>query len=68
MDRLGRPATSGFIASDSTTIKVDINNKGNPVTLFITERLTFSNTDKLEISRLLITSASPTASVRIFLV
>ncbi len=67
IERLGRPGTSGFISSDSTTIKVIINTKGNPVTLFITEKLTISNTDGFSISRLFISSTSPTASVRIFL-
>jgi len=65
--KLGRPATAGFISSDSTTIKVDINNKGQLIQVFITEKLTFSAAEHLLIRKLQISSASSTASVRVFL-
>jgi len=65
--QLDHPATSGFILSDTQTIKVDLNNKGSPITLNAGERFTLSPLDPFEIQKIRITSASVTAGVRIFM-
>jgi len=67
-ERLGRDAIAGYVIADSATIKVDINNKSNPVTLNTGETFTLRSPDPFRINRLRITSTSVTAGVRIFLV
>lgn len=66
--RLRRPATSGFIISDTTTITVDINNKSSPVRLNAGDRFALSPLDPFVITNLIIRSSSTNAGVRIFLV
>ncbi len=65
---LERPATSGFIVSDTQTIKIDINNKGVLVALNAGEKFTLSPFDPFRIEKLRITSASTTAGVRVFFI
>ena len=65
---LERPATSGFIVSDTQTIKIDINNKGVLLSLNAGEKFTLSPFDPFRIEKLRITSASATAGVRVFFI
>ncbi len=66
--RLRRPATSGFIISDTTTINVDLNNKASPVTLNRGDVFVLSPLDPFQLTNLSVRSASARAGVRIFLV
>ncbi len=66
--RLRRPATSGFIISDTTTISADLNNKASPLTLNRGDVFVLSPLDPFQLTNLSIRSASARAGVRIFLV
>jgi hypothetical protein len=64
---LSRPASIGFLISDTSTIIVDINKQGSKIKVNSGERLTFSATDPLRVRNLNIESTAATAGVRVFM-
>jgi hypothetical protein len=66
LKELGYAATVGYIISDSTTIKISLNG-GSTITLNIGEKFALAGTDPFSITTIAITSASATASIRIFM-